>query len=178
MTRAPFSADEINTAVNTAARRMTSVPPSADLRARVMRRIDAAQPRWGWRLAIAGGAIGAVTLTTAVLWRTPGSSNVNAPVTAQAASIAQNAGVNPTPAPVVSSPLLSTASAQRAATRQAVFTPSAEELEWRARAVQALEQPAALVIEPLEQPRLSIDPIDITPLSVAPLTVPFLASNK
>lgn len=171
MTRTPLSSDDINAAINTAARRMTSAVPSSDLRARVMSTIDLPQRRWGWRLAIAGGAIGAVALTSVAVWRTSGSANVIAPPVMQTASVAQNVAPNPTAAPVVSSPLLSTASMQRAATPRVVFTPSAEELAWRARAVQALEQPVALVVEPLEQPRLSIDPIGITPLSVAPLTV-------
>jgi hypothetical protein len=88
-----------------------------------------------------------------------------------------SAKADPTAPPIVSSPVLSAASARRAATRRVVFTPSAEELAWRARAVQPLEQPAALGVEPLAQPRLTIDAIDITPLSVAPLTVGG-ASNK
>lgn len=180
MTRAPLTHEELQAAINTAARRMTTAAPSSDLRARVMTRIDAAPPRWGWRLAIAGGAIGAVALTSIVMWRASSATAVIAPAATQSASASQNVEPHPTAAPIVSSPLLSTPSVARTATERVIFTPSAEELAWRERAVQALEQPAALVVAPLEQPRLTIDPIDITPLSVAPLTVPGMggASNK
>lgn len=175
-TRAPFSTNDLNAAINTVARRMTSAAPSSDLRARIMATIDAPQPRWGWRLAIAGGAIGVVALTTAIVWRTPvaPATQIAAapPVAAPTSRIA-----DPTATPIASSPVLSTASVRHSATQRVVVMPSAEELAWRARAVQALDQPDALVVEPLEHPRLSIDPIDITPLSVAPLTVPVLNSG-
>lgn len=177
MTPARFSSDELNAAINTAARQMTSAAPSPELRARIMSRIDAAQPRWGWRLAIAGGAIGAVilaaTLRVSPKSEAPAMVAVASPMTTGPASPKPTpealAKADPTGSPVASSPLLSTVSMQRAATRTAVFSPSAAELEWRARAVQALELPAALIVEPLEQPRLSIDPIDITPITIAPL---------
>ena len=50
MTFSTQSPDEVdvNLAINTAARHMTSAPHSPELRARVMSRIDAAQPRWHW----------------------------------------------------------------------------------------------------------------------------------
>ena len=84
---------------------------------------------------------------------------------------------NPTDTAIPSSPLLSTASVQGAALRGVTFEVSAAELEWRSRAVQALDEVAALTMEPLEQSRLSINPIDITPLSVAPVTVPAMGSS-
>ncbi len=159
---------------------MTSAAPSPELRARIMSRIDAAQPRWGWRLAIAGGAIGAIgavilaaTLRVSPTSEAPAMVAVASPMTAGPVSPKPTpealAKADPTATTIASSPLLSTVSMQRAATRTAVFSPSAAELEWRARAVQALELPAALIVEPLEQPRLSIDPIDITPITIAPL---------
>ena len=178
MTPARFSLDELNAAINTAARGMTSATPSPELQARVMAKIDAAQPRWGWRLAVAGGAIAGVAILVATLRVSP---KPDAPAMVAVASPMTTGPVSPKPtpealakadptaAPIASSPLLSTVSVQRAATRTTVFSPSAAELEWRARAVQALEQPAALIVEPLDQPRLSIDPIDITPITIAPL---------
>lgn len=178
MTPARFSSDELNAAINTAARGMTSSTPSPELRARVLSQLDAAQPRWGWRLPIAGGAIASVAILVALQLVAPkpeapamvavASPMTTGPVPPKPTPEAL-AKADPTAAPIASSPLLSTVSVRRAATRTTVFSPSAAELEWRARAVQALEQPAALVVEPLEQQRLSIDPIDITPLTVAPL---------
>lgn len=176
MTRAPFSANDITTAINTAARRMTSAPPSSELHARVMSKIDAPQPRWGWRLAIAGGAIASVAIVVAIQLASPAAPGLVSPKPPQEV-VSSAAEAKPTATTIASSPVLSMASASGAATSRTVFAPSAGQLEWRARAVQALEQPAALVVEPLDATRQQIEPIDITPLSVAPLTVPVLNSG-
>lgn len=165
--------DEITVAINVAARRMTAAPPSPALRARVMSRIDvldrrATAVRWGWRLAMAGGAIGAVALSTAVMWHEPTASVP--PVVDVAAS------ATPSTAPIAAPPVLTTPDVtivvpmpQRAA--QTAFAVSAAELEWRARAVPALAEPDALHVEPLQQPALTVAPLDIAPLTVSPLVV-------
>jgi hypothetical protein len=160
MTRAPFTSDELNAAINTAARRMTHAAPSSDLRVRVMSRIDAAQPRWGWRLAIAGGAIGAVALSTAVMWRgQPSSVPAAIDVASSATPAAMPAVLTATDTVVVPMP--------RRAAR--TFTVTASELEWRARAVPALAEPDALHVAPLQNTELTVTPLDIAPLTVPPL---------
>ena len=184
MTPTHPTSDHINAAINVAARRMTSAPPSGNLATRVMTHIErlddrARRSRWGWRFAIACGAIGAVALTTVVLWKTPAVKIAGEP---QLAATAPNVVANPTTAPIVSSPVLSTVSVKHAARRGITFAVSAAELEWQARAVPALERPDALQVEPLTRPEIAVEAIDITPLSVAPLTVTALsgtgASNK
>jgi len=177
-----LSPDQINAAINTAARQMTSAAPSSDLRARVMSRIDvsdATRPRWGWRLAIAGGAIAtlvAIAATYDLGGRFASPTETGVSVAGKTTPEVVHP-TNPTAATVPSSPVLSTASVQRIASRSTAFEVSAAELEWRARAVQALDEVAALTVDPLEQSGLSINPIDITPLSVAPLTVPAIGSS-
>lgn len=186
MTPRKFTPDEINAAINSAARQMTSAPSPSDLRARVMSRIDATPARsaWGWRFVFAGGAIASVAVVIAVRLASP---NATAPIGVAVAPgvVSPNGLVSPKPkgeadptaAPIASSPLLSTASVQRIAARSTTVEVSAAELEWRARSVKALAQPDALTVDPLESSRPDISPIDITPLSVAPVTVPAIGSN-
>ncbi|MEI6244845.1 MAG: hypothetical protein WCQ64_07335 [Acidobacteriota bacterium] len=160
MTPARFTADELNAAINTAARRMTSATPTSDLRARVMSQIDAPRTRWGWRLAIAGGALGVVALTTAVMWHgQPASVPTVVDMASSATSAAMPEIVTATDAVVVPMP-------QRAAR---TFTVTASELEWRARAVPALAEPEALHVAPLTNTELTVAPLDIAPLTVPPL---------
>lgn len=169
MTFSTQSPDEVDVhlAINTAARHMTSASHSPELRARVMSRIDAAQPRWhwGWRLAMAGGAIGAVALTTAVMWHEQPAS---APSVLDVASAA-TAAVIPVATPeVLTAPGVTIIVPMPQPARQ-TFAVSAAELEWRARAVPALAEPNALHVAPLEHTELMVTPLDIAPLTVPPL---------
>lgn len=159
-----FTPDELNAAINTAARRMTAATSSPDLRDRVMSRI-AATPRWhwGWRLAMAGGAIGAVALSTAMLWdRQPLPAAITTDVASSAppsATVAEDIALR-APDVAVTVPMPHAATA---------FSVSATELEWRARSVPALGEPDALHVAPLPSLELTVTPINIEPLSVPPL---------
>lgn len=165
MTFRQHTTDELNAAINIAARQMTTTPSSPELRARVMARI-AVQSRWGWgwRLAFAGGAIGAAALTAAVMWPTqptavPALVDVAATAAPAAAPIALREVVTASDSVVVPMP-------QRAAQAFAVTT---SELEWHARSVPALAEPDALHVAPLLNTELTVAPIEIAPLSVPPL---------
>lgn len=160
MTPARFTSDELNAAINTAARQMTSAAPSPELRARVLSTLDAAQPRWGWRLAIAGGAIGVVALTTAVMWH---GQPASVPTVVDMASSATPAAM---PEIVTATDTVIVPMPQRVAR---TFTVTASELEWRARAVPALAEPEALHVAPLTNTELTVAPLDIAPLTVPPL---------
>ncbi len=171
MTRAPFSADDISAAINTAARRMTSAAPSGNLRARVMTHITrldnrARRRRWGWRLAIAGGAIGAAALTTAVPCKPPEAT----PAPTTSASIAVGASAETTPTFWVAPPShVTVVTIIGVPGRATVLASSAGEIGWEARAVPRLHAPDALEIDRIDQSSLNIEPIDIAPLVVPPL---------
>lgn len=146
-----------------------------------MSEIDATPARspWAWRFVFAGGAIASVAIVVAIQLASPKPAETVAVapgLVSPKLTPGASAKADPTTAAIASSPLLSTASVQRIA-QSTTFAVSTAELEWRARSVEALAQPAALTVDPLESSRLSITPIDITPLSVAPLTVPALGSN-
>jgi len=168
MTPARFTSDELNAAINTAARQMTSAAPSPELRARVLSKLDAAQPRWGWRLAIAGGAIGVVAIAAALTWRVQPIA-VSSPAVASATAFAPGAE---TDAPVywIAPPshvtLVMVAGFRDTAT---TVMPNVAELDWQTRAVPQLPALDALTIERIVQTDISIDPIDIAPLVVPPL---------
>ena len=49
------------------------------------------------------------------------------------------------------------------------LTVSADELEWRARAVPALAELDALHVAPMQNTELTVAPLDIAPLTVPPL---------
>ena len=166
MSPTSFTPDELNAAINTAARDMTSSAPSSELRARVMSRIDAT-PRWhwGWRLAIAGGAIGAVALTTAVMWDR-GAAHVPRVVDVTTSAVSPETAL---PADfALSAPGVTVTVAMPQHATQ-TFVVSTSELEWRARVVPALSEPDALHVAPLQNTELVLVPLDITPLSVPPL---------
>jgi len=164
------TSDEINAAINTAARRMTAAAPSGDLRARVMTRIDARQARWGWRLAIAGGAIGAAAMASTPFWRTA----VHAPVTTPAPLASVAAAASPESASTVwmapASHVTVVIVVQPNNPPATTFVPSAAERDWQTRAVSQLPALTALSIDLMAQPALNIDPISIAPLVVPPLS--------
>jgi hypothetical protein len=164
--------DDVTIAINVAARRMTAAAPSTELRARVMSRIDvldrrASAVRWGWRLAMAGGAIGAVALSTAVMWHEPPASVP--PVVDVAASATPPAAPAAAPA-VLTAPNVTVIVPMPQRAPHTVVV-SAAELEWRARAVPALAEPDALHVAPLQHTELTVAPLDIAPLTVPPLAV-------
>lgn len=175
MTTNKYSEDDVTAAINTAARRMIDTPEPHDLRARVMARVAVTERRslaWGWRLALAGGSISAAVIIGVALWN---SSAVPVTTVAPTQTSAQAnptlaSSAHPTEAMQPSSPVVSTASTRRARILHAV-TVSAAELEWRERAVPALEAIDPLHVEPLTHESIGIESIDIAPLVVAPLTV-------
>lgn len=167
MTPTRFTADELNAAINTAARGMTTATTSPELRARVMARIDIAQPRWGWRLAIAGGAVGVVAIAAALTWRVQPIAvpSLVAPAVVATAADAETVTVWVAPPSYVTA-VFGTGFADSAT----AVVPTASELEWQTRAVQRLPIPDALAIERIVQTDISIAAITIEPLVVAPLS--------
>lgn len=178
MTTNKYSDDDINAAINIAARRMMDTAEPQELRARVMARVAVAERRsfgWSWRLAMAGGGIGAAVIMTVALWpSSTGRSTIASPVlnTAQTnpAVAAPVLATHPTDSTIGASPVVSTMATRRARTSKAI-TVSAAEMEWRERAVTALEAIDPLHVEPLTHESIGIESIDIAPLVVAPLTV-------
>lgn len=176
MTFRQHTTDELNTAINIAARQMTTTPASPELRAKVMARI-AVQPRWGWRLAFAGGALGAAALTAAVMWPARHTA-VPAPVDlAATAASAASAALALTSEPANMPPLRAEgiASTDVVIVRMprrtvSAFAVPAGEAEWRTRALPALETPDPLHVAPLQHADLTVAPIEIAPLTVPPLS--------
>lgn len=175
-----FSADDVNAAVNRAAREMTDFTASPNLRDRVMAQIEE-RPRanWLWRFAIAGGTISAAALAVVVLWRAPQTVSAPQPIALaervapepSGEFVAAAAKANPTAADIASSPAVSMKSIQRVSQWRVVIEESAAERDWRARGIAALETPEALTVQPLNADRTVIAPIDIAPLGVAPIRI-------
>ena len=174
MTFRQHTTDELDIAINIAARQMTTTQTSPELRARVMARIAVTQPRWGWRLAFAGGAIGAAALTAAVMWPAPHAA---VPAPADLAASAASAALALTTAPIETPALRAEGFSATDIVvvpmpRRMVqaFAAPASELEWRTRAVPALETPDALHVAPLQHTELTVAPMEIAPLTVPPLS--------
>lgn len=163
--------NQINTAIDNAASRITNAKPSTALRANVMSRIAAERPsRFSWRYLFAGGAVAGIGLAAFLSWP---SGQVSPKLAAPGVvALAPTAKVDPTAPNSPTSPEMSVNAAR--IERTASFTPSEADLEWSANAPPALERP-----EPLERVKsLEMKLIDnITPLAVTPLVVPTLGDD-
>jgi hypothetical protein len=164
--------EPIDSIIDNAASQLTSANPSSTLRASVMSRVAAERrPRFVWRYVFAGGALAAIAIVSVASFRSADgrisdTPIINTPIINASKTPAQNpTGVEPPTSPLPS--------VERVAARTAAVTMSTAEMEWRARATPALDQP-----DPMEVRALELKSIDIAPLGVAPLVVPALGDGQ
>jgi hypothetical protein len=151
------------------ARAMTDAEAPARLRARVMAGIDQSPaPRRLWWVPVFATA--AVAVTIVALW--PRSQAPALPalpsLVAESAPIALDAASLTNEAAAPSTTRSGSAGARRVNVSDA--KPSAEELEFRARAIPALDRPAPLAVEAIQPQPLSIPLLVISPLSSTAVT--------
>jgi hypothetical protein len=165
--------NSLDRVIDDVARRMTAIEPPADLRARIMIRIDARPeraPRW-WTRRLVPIAVGAAAVAMiGVALRLPHRATAPAAPAVSA----------PVPAPIESGAVadatdnrdtsLDQPRARVTATKVAsAAQPSDEELAWLERAVPALAQLEALAVASIQPETLTIAHIEVKPLVTGPV---------
>jgi len=143
--------------------RMTDADPSPRLRTRVLAAIDQTpSPRRVWWVPVFATAVVAVTIVS--LWphpqapalpALPSLAALSAPATLDVPSLTNEATTQSAPR----------AGVDRARRMNVVATPSADELEFRARAIPALDRVSPIALESIQPQPLSIPLLVISPLS-------------
>lgn len=144
--------------IDDAARAMTEVEPSTDLRVRVIASLERPAARWP-RVFVGLAAVAAALLLAfwlpAIGWRDPEVSRPVARVEPAHPILHENA---PTTVPTTTRRLISKAPGI-----------SAEESAWLARSVPPLAAAPAITIDPIQPTRPSITPITVEPFGIQPI---------
>ena len=143
--------------IDDAAREMTEVEPSPNLRARVMANLEPPAARWP-RVLVRFGAVAAALLLAfwlpAIGRRGP---ELSQPV----------ARVEPRPVPHENAPTALPVTARRSISKAPRI--SADESAWLARSVPPLAIAPAITIDPIQPTRPSITPITVEPFGIQPI---------
>jgi hypothetical protein len=177
--REPHAID-IDDVINQVAREMTAAEPMADIRARVLIRLDErpACGIWRWMPLVTFAASVVIVVGAWALWPRTARPNETPPI-----AIART---EPAIAPLDTRALAASGAAdgvvrvQRVSgtRRTAPEAMSDAELAWNERAVPALPGPAALTIDPLDHPGVTIAPIEIHPLVTEPLAIKAIGAGS
>jgi hypothetical protein len=163
--------------IDATARGLTAGDPPADLRTRVMARLDERPSRpWRWKTAAACAAAVAVAATVVGLHdRAP--SPAAAETHARTMTPNSNDRLAASPQILVPDPKLQDPrprpNIETRRRRVVASAPSGEELAWQARAIPALEPPDPLTVEEIQP-----SPLEIRPLVTEPLTVPAIGEDE
>ena len=174
------STRSIDSAIDEAARHLSSIEPRGDMAPRVVARLGP-QRQWHWRarLVVASAATAAIILAVRFVDRAVVPPPGPQPVITTAETSATPA-VAPGPAIISQPPAVTTTAGRspgRAASRTespAAPVESAVEAAWRARAVQALPEPTPIEgqvsqPEPIDLPLLQLKPLETPPIQLARL---------
>ena len=166
MTKYDDAHSDVNRAIDAVAARMTAVEPSANLRVRVLTRLDERPARrWVWTLAPAAATVAVVAVATTLVVRRPARVAPETPAITSAPSAAPAASGALEPAANVVSVAVSRGSARSSATTTAA--------SWNDQVLPALSKPALLSVGSIQPDALGIAQLSVEPLvAEAPLTVP------